>query len=55
MAGVGSPGTRRAEIKLERLAQGHQSAKHFELGLSLQGHLSTGQFPAWGLNEEPIT
>lgn len=57
MAGVGCIGARRAKIKLEKPTQGHQSQPGTQTwGLSPQGHHhSIGQFPAWGLDEEPIT
>lgn len=55
MAGVGCPEARRAEIKLQRPAQSHQSRPGTQSwGLSLQGHHSTGQFPAGGLDGKPI-
>lgn len=53
MAEVGCPVARSAEIKLERPSQGLRQPGT-QLGLSLQGRHSIGQFPAGGLDEEPI-
>lgn len=55
-AGVGCPRARKAKIRLERLAQDHQSWPSTQsLGLSLQGHHSMGHFPAGGYGKEKPT